>query len=102
MCFVKRLTNYTKYVLNKNFVFNFKILAGKANIERILITKHREEEVIDHILQSDSKLTIGKEEGVKRRAPTTHQVFKALGISKTFEGSWKLLPISGYRRTLDN
>ena len=56
-----------------------------VDIERILITKHREEKVIGHILQNDNKLTNRKEEGVKKSALTTHQVSKALGIPKTFK-----------------
>ena len=56
-----------------------------VDIERILITKHREEKVIGHILQNDNKLTNRKEEGVKKSALTTHQVSKALGVSKTFK-----------------
>ena len=51
----------------------------------ILFTKHKEDEVIDHILQGDSELTNGKEKGVKRKAPTVYQVSKALGVSKTFK-----------------
>ena len=69
----------------EQFVIHFEILIGKTDIERILISKHREEEVIDHILQRDSKLTNRKEEGVKRMAPTAYQVSKALGVFKTFK-----------------
>ena len=69
----------------EQFVIHFEILIGKTDIERILISKHREEEVIDHILQRDSKLTNGKEKGVKRRALTMHLVSKALEVSKTFK-----------------
>jgi len=36
-------------------------------------------------LQSDSKLTNGKEESVKRRTPVVHQVSKALVVPKTFK-----------------
>ena len=56
-----------------------------TNVKRILISKHREEEVIDHILQGDGKLTNRKEEGMKGRAPMVYQVSKALGVSKTFK-----------------
>ena len=56
-----------------------------VDIERILITKHREEKIIGHILQNDNKLTNRKEEGVKKSALTMHQVSKALGVSKTFK-----------------
>ena len=56
-----------------------------VDIERILITKHREEKVIGYILQNDNKLTNRKEEGVKKSALTMHQVSKALGVSKTFK-----------------
>ena len=56
-----------------------------VDIERILITEHREEKIIGHILQNDNKLTNRKEEGVKKSALMTHQVSKALGVSKTFK-----------------
>lgn len=51
----------------------------------ILISKHREEEVIDHVLQGERKLTNRKEEGMKGRAPMAYQVPEALGVFKTFK-----------------
>ena len=65
----------------KKLVLNLKILAGKANVKRVLIAKHWEEEIIDHILKVMVCSPIEKEECVERRAPTTHQVSKAFVVS---------------------
>ena len=64
---------------------NVKILAGKANVKRVLIAKHWEEEIIDHILKVMVCSPIEKEECVERRAPMTHQVSKAFGVPKSFK-----------------
>ena len=56
----------------EKLVFNLEILAGKAEVKGILITKHWDEEIINHILQSDGKLTHRKEECVERRTPIAH------------------------------
>ena len=69
----------------EKLVFNFEILTGKVDLKGILITKHWEEEIINHILQSDNELTHKKEECVEKRTPTAHQVSKALGVLKTFK-----------------
>ena len=69
----------------KKLVLNLEILTRKANFKRILDAKHWEEETVDHILQSDGEFTHRKEECVERRAPTAHQVSKALGVPKAFK-----------------
>ena len=69
----------------KKLVLNLEILTRKGNVERALITKYWEEEIINNILQSDGELTHRKEKGVERRAPMVHQVSKALGVPKTFK-----------------
>ena len=69
----------------EKLVFNLEILPGKADMKGILITKHWEEKIINHILQSDGELTNRKEESMERRTPAAYQVFKAFGIPKTFE-----------------
>ena len=69
----------------KKLVLNLEILAGKANVKRVLIAKHWEEEIIDHILKVMVSSPIEKEECVERRAPTTHQVSKAFGVPKAFK-----------------
>ena len=71
--------------MTKKLVFNFEILARKADIKWILVTKHWEEEIINHVLQSDGKLANRKEECLERRALVAHLVSKALGVPKTFE-----------------
>lgn len=71
--------------MTEKLVFNLEILARKADVKWILIIKHWEEKIINHILQSDGELTNRKEESVERRTPAVYQVFKAFGIPKTFE-----------------
>ena len=58
----------------EKLVFNFEILTGKVDLKGILITKHWEEEIINHILQSNGELTDGKEERMKRVRPMAHQM----------------------------
>ena len=71
--------------VTEKLVFNLEILARKADVKWILIIKHWEEKIINHILQSDGELTNKKEESVERRTPAAHQVFKALVVLKTFK-----------------
>ena len=60
--------------MTEMLVFNLKILVVKVDVKGILVTKHWEEEIINH----------RKEECVERRILMAHQVSKALGVSKTF------------------
>lgn len=71
--------------MTEKLVFNLKILARKADVKGILIMKHWEEEIINHILQSDGELTHRREEWVERRAPMAHQVSKTFSVPKTFK-----------------
>ena len=71
--------------MTKKFVFHLEILARKADIKRILITKHWEKKIVDHILQNDGELTNREEECVEGRTLVAHQVSKTLTVPKTFK-----------------
>ena len=66
-------------------LLKLEILSRKLDIERILITKHREEEIINHIFQSNGELTNRKENRMQRERLTAHQMYKTLGIPKAFQ-----------------
>lgn len=66
-------------------LLNLEILSGELNVEGVLITKHKEKEIIDHIHQGNDEFTNGKEECMERRRPTAHQMPQAFGVPKAFK-----------------
>jgi len=60
--------------MREELLLNLEILSGKLDVERILITKHREEEIINHFLQSNGEFANKKEECMKRERLIAHQM----------------------------
>ena len=66
-------------------LLKLEILSGELDVERILITKHREEEIINHIFQSNGELTNKNENRMQRGRLTAHQMSKTLGTPEAFQ-----------------
>ena len=65
-------------------LLNLEILNEELDVERILITKHRKEEIINHVLQSNGEFANRKEKCMKRERLTAHQLSQTFGILKAF------------------
>ena len=68
----------------EELLLNLTILSGELDVERIFITKHREEEIINHVLQSNGEFANKKEKCMKRERLTAHQMSQTFGIPKAF------------------
>lgn len=55
-------------------LLNIEILSRELDVERILITEHRKEEIIHHILQSNGEFAKGKEKCIKWGRAAAHQM----------------------------
>ena len=69
----------------KQFIFHHEILFRKVDIKGTLITKHREKEVVNHVLQGNRQFTNIKEKSMKGRALTTYQMPEPFGVSETLK-----------------
>lgn len=66
----------------EQFLLNQEIVRRKLDVERTLISKHREQKSVHHIFQSDNKLTPREEECVKRGRPMPDQMSQPFNIMK--------------------
>ena len=58
----------------EKLLLNLEILSRELDVKGILITKHRKEEIIKHILQSNGEFANGKEKCMERGRPVAHQM----------------------------
>ena len=68
----------------EELILNLEILRGELNVEGILIIEHREEKIINHVLQSNGEFANWKEKCMKRGRLMVHQMSQTFGIPRAF------------------